>query len=64
MDFMQDWYEEAKEKGYLIGKAEGRLEGRADALLKLYKKGKTVEEIADLFDFKVIYVQKMIDRVM
>lgn len=56
MDFMEKWYEEGKE--------EGRLEGKAELLLVLYKRGKTVAEIADFLDYEVEYVQKLLDIVM
>ena len=52
MDFMEKWYE------------EGEAVGQAKLLLKLYEKGKTVAEIAGIFDLEVDYVQKLLDSVM
>ena len=42
------------------GKAEGKTENTRELVIKISKKGKSAEEIADLFDLDINYVQKIL----
>ena len=49
-----------KEDGIAIGREEGRAEGEAGIILKMYKNGFSVEQIADATDKKEETVRDMI----
>ena len=42
------------------GKAEGETKKTRELVMKIFKKGKSAEEIADLFDLDINYVQKIL----
>lgn len=52
---------EGMEKGMEKGKAEGKQEEKINTILKLYKKGKSVEEISDLLDIPLEEVSAIIE---
>ena len=48
--------------GVKTGKHEGRQEGRQESILNLHKKGYKAPQIADLLDFELAFVEKIIDK--
>ena len=40
--------------------ARGKTENTRELVMKIFKKGKSAEEIADLFDLDINYVQKIL----
>ena len=51
---------EGLQKGIQKGRKEGIQEGRKESILNLHKKGYTPKQIADLLDFKLNIVNKII----
>ena len=49
-------------RGVKTGKHEGRQEGRQESILNLHKKGYNAQQIADLLDFELAFVEKIIEK--
>ena len=60
VDVMCNLSQGIKEDGIAIGREEGRAEGEAGIILKMYKNGFSVEQIADATDKKEETVRDMI----
>ena len=43
------------------GETRGKTENTRELVMKIFKKGKSAEEIADLFDLDINYVQKILE---
>jgi predicted transposase/invertase (TIGR01784 family) len=60
------FYQEVKNEGKLEGKLEGRLEGKLEGKLetipKLFQKGLTIGEIAEILELDVSLVQKIAEQ--
>ena len=54
--------QEGIQEGIQKGKQEGRQEGRQESILNLHKKGYKAPQIADLLDFELAFVEKIIDK--
>ena len=59
LDYNTDMHE-AETRGETRGKAEGETKKTRELVMKISKKGKSAEEIADLFDLDINYVQKIL----
>lgn len=59
--YMQAWEERYYEREE--AKEEGRKEGLRELIIKIYEKGKTVEEIADMLDESVDEIKKLLTEV-
>ena len=61
-DLRNESYAEGQAEGRAEGRVEGRVEGREqqakDTAIRMNKKGRSVEEIADCIDFDVEIVRK------
>ena len=58
----QEGKQEGIQEGIQKGKHEGRQEGRQESILNLHKKGYNATKIADLLDFELAFVEKIIDK--
>ena len=54
--------QEGIQKGIQKGKQEGIQEGMEKSILNLHKKGYKAPQIADLLDFELAFVEKIIDK--
>ena len=59
---IREGIQEGIQKGIQKGKHEGRQEGRQESILNLHKKGYKAPKIADLLDFELAFVEKIIDK--
>ena len=58
---VEEGREEGIAEGIAKGRAEGIAEGRAEIIIKMYNKGFTVEEIAEIIDKDVEEVKEIIE---
>ena len=58
----QEGIQEGIQKGIQKGKQEGIQEGMEKSILNLHKKGFNTTQIADLLDFELAFVEKIIDK--
>ena len=61
-DYIARGKKEGRQEGIQEGKHEGRQEGRQESILNLHKKGYKAPQIADLLDFELNFVEKIIDK--
>ena len=59
---IKDYITQGLITGRQEGKHEGRQEGRQESILNLHKKGYKAPQIADLLDFELAFVEKIIDK--
>ena len=59
---LKDYIARGKKEGIQEGKHEGRQEGRQESILNLHKKGYKAPQIADLLDFELAFVEKIIEK--
>ena len=57
--FKEEGREEGREEGLEEGREEGREAERVETVEKLIRKGKNIEEIADLLDLSLDFVREI-----